>query len=602
MKAESIFYRILNSFWCKFFFFALCFAIYFTKSDRIFGWTSNEPKTHQPVYSDGAGYYAYLPQWLTYHTRQFEFLKPIEKKYKTTRFQIGLATNKEGKRAINKFYSGSALALVPFYCAAKINAAAVGVVDDGYSWPFLLWLNIGVIFCSVLGGVGLFLLLRKFNIAIWLTYLSVFAVLFGTNLCYYSTVEIPFSHVFCFTVNTWILFFAKRWADENKNKDLYWFTALLGWAFIIRPTNLFIVIVIPFLFSNLKEFIVRLKTLFTINWKNLAIALSLGMVFICFHWWNTFGQSGELNMKTYINEGFDNWAHPEIFNVLFSFKKGLFIYTPIMILFIPALIYCFFRERRIFWMGSLIFLLVTYMTASWWMWWFGGGLGARNYIDFMAVFMLTIALFIQASHWFLKSILVIAGGMATWLYQVFDYQHTHAILHYDKMTYERFMEVFLQEDLRFSWYFERVYDQKPNSMKSLSGPLFFKNVLGSTFNQKEYQLNPNYLEDNPELYQSLKAWHSNNGKVGVKLNAELMILSQASSPSADLYVFKNDAVVETKTAVIGPKIPELNTWTKVELYFNFSKHFTDADSIRIRLEEGRSDIKARKIKASIYSY
>jgi len=602
MKAESIFYRILNSFWCKFFFFALCFAIYFTKSDRIFGWTNHESKTHEPVISDGAGYYAYLPQWLTYRTKQFEFHTEINKKYPNSKFQLMLGVNKEGKHAINKYYSGSAVALVPFYCAAKINAAAVGVVDDGYSWPFLLWLNIGVIFCAVLGGIGLFVLLRKYNIATWLSYLSVFAVLFGTNLCYYATVEMPFAHVFCFAVNTWVLVFAKKWADDNKNKHLYWLAALLGWAFIIRPTNLFIVVVIPFVFPDLKAFVQRLKALFTINWKTLAIGATLGGAFIAFHLWNTFGQTGELRMKTYTNEGFDNWANPEIFNVLFSFKKGLFIYTPLMLLFIPALVYCAFKERRVFWMGGLIFLLVTYMTASWWMWWFGGGLGSRNYIDFMAVFMLTIAVCIQAAHWFFKTILVIVGGMATWLYQVFDYQHTNAILHYDKMTYERFMEVFLQEDLRFSWYFDRVYEEKPDSLNVISKPLFFKNVLGNQFNKKEYTLNPNYMDDNPVLDQSMKPLKMNAGKVGVKLSTELMVLSQASSPNVNLYLFQGDSVIEMKSAVIGPKIPSLDTWTNVDLYFNFNKKFSEADSIEIRVEEGMSEIKARKIKASIYSY
>jgi hypothetical protein len=58
------------------------------------------------------------------------------------------------------------------------------------------------------------------------------------------------------------------------------------------------------------------------------------------------------------------------------------------------------------------------VTASWWCWWYGGGLGMRPYVEYLVLFVLPIAFLWQYAHLFFKVILIIFSLGSLLLYQL----------------------------------------------------------------------------------------------------------------------------------------------------------------------------------------
>ncbi len=86
-----------------------------------------------------------------------------------------------------------------------------------------------------------------------------------------------------------------------------------------------------------------------------------------------------------------NFARPHLFAVLFSMKRGLFVWSPILLLCVPG----WFWLRSVvpgwrwavlsFWGANL------YVIASWAMWWYGGSFGHRAFVESYAIMALPLA-------------------------------------------------------------------------------------------------------------------------------------------------------------------------------------------------------------------
>lgn len=88
-------------------------------------------------------------------------------------------------------------------------------------------------------------------------------------------------------------------------------------------------------------------------------------------------------------EGFD-FLKPHILNVLFSFKKSLLIYTPVLIFTIIALVRMRKYNKQLQPAIVLYALLNFYLLASWAAWWNGGSFGMRYFSESYAVMALPL--------------------------------------------------------------------------------------------------------------------------------------------------------------------------------------------------------------------
>jgi hypothetical protein len=166
-------------------------------------------------------------------------------------------------------------------------------------------------------------------------------------------------------------------------------------------------------------------------------------------------QSGSWLYYSYNDEGFF-FSQPSILKGLFSFRKGWFIYTPIMIFALFGF-YALFKKYR--WIGlsiSIAFVLFMYVTFSWWCWWYGGGFGARTMIDFYPYLALGLAAMfsvILKKNLLVKLVagLLILGAIKLNTFQTNQYHLS--MIHWDSMTYEAYKSVFMKD------HFPANYDQ-----------------------------------------------------------------------------------------------------------------------------------------------
>jgi hypothetical protein len=176
-------------------------------------------------------------------------------------------------------------------------------------------------------------------------------------------------------------------------------------------------------------------------------------------------QAGQWWVDSYGKEGFD-FSKPEIINVLFSFRKGLFIYTPLLFLIFPGIWYYAKREgafTAFSWVA--IFAMYIYVISSWWYWAYGGSFGMRPVIDVYPFLLLPIAALVGKAftrYFNFRALYLIVGlGMFFNLLQV--WQYVQSILPYEGMNSARYAHIFLQTQRHFRFIYPAEYSDAPFS-------------------------------------------------------------------------------------------------------------------------------------------
>jgi hypothetical protein len=141
------------------------------------------------------------------------------------------------------------------------------------------------------------------------------------------------------------------------------------------------------------------------------------------------------------------WADPQIINGLFSWRKGWFIYTPVMLFSILGFIPLYKKNKILFALVSTVFFTYIYVVFSWWCWWYGGGYGQRALIDIYPLLALPLAFFLQwmmqLNLW--KKFVFFNLIVALVLYNFFTtYQAIITVLHWDSMTKESYRAIFMR--------------------------------------------------------------------------------------------------------------------------------------------------------------
>lgn len=85
------------------------------------------------------------------------------------------------------------------------------------------------------------------------------------------------------------------------------------------------------------------------------------------------------------------WLAPQIGNFLFSVRKGLFFWSPVLLLAIVGIFMAYKRRKQLY-TGLVVFLLlIVYISSAWWCWYYAGAFGQRVAVDFMCLFAVFIA-------------------------------------------------------------------------------------------------------------------------------------------------------------------------------------------------------------------
>ncbi len=396
------------------------------------------------VESDGKGYYSYLPATIIYHDLHFNFFDSIERKYYSPqtyydyRIKIG-----EGKH-VNKYFSGTAVLMLPFFLVAHAVTLVTGEPADGFSKYYQVCIGIGAIFyllCALLFCKKI-LALFKINNNYSIITLVLFAL--GTNLFYYTVFEPSMSHIYSFFAISAFLFYTTLFVKTTNTRFMFLGCLILGLIILIRPVNGLIIFAIPILCGNMKLF-VRICQKFFSDWKQLfsGALLTLGMISIQLGIYKI--QTGNWFFYSYLDEGF-NFADPHPLLFLFSFRKGLFIYTPLIFSSLLGLYY-FLKKDQFKFISILSFLtLVVLVLSSWWMWWYGGSFGMRPMIEYYPIFMLLFANALNEMSSAAKKTMIGLGITLTIICQVQTVQYRYLQIHWSDMTKEKYFKEFLRID------------------------------------------------------------------------------------------------------------------------------------------------------------
>ena len=453
----------------KWSYFSILFVLIFSiAAVKIYRWNGHSGNDWQTIIDgDGKGYYNYLPAIFIYQNISY-----------AQEGTHGIIKTQNG--TYNKYTIGESLLLAPFFGAACLTAKIGGYKIDGFSEPFQKWTSVAALFYLCLGLFALRKLLLNFGLDDRNIALVIIVWGMGSNLLYYSVIEPLMSHVFSFSIISCFLFSLSEFFKSFKNKFLFLSVFFLSLVILIRPINAVSILLIPFFIPTDK----RTKEIILSKIKTIQSQIIIAGVFIflislqCFSW---HLQTGKIFLWSYSKEGF-YFLHPQFWNVLFSFKKGLLIYTPAVFISSFGLIVLFKKNRKEFFWVSIYLFVCIYLISAWWNWYFGDSFGHRAFIDFYSVFALLMAILLSSvKNQMVKISISLACFFCIFLNIFQSWQYHENIIHPYDMNWEKYKYVFLKTDDVYKDVIGGQDELPPYSKKPLT--LFY-----STINdyEKEY--------------------------------------------------------------------------------------------------------------------
>lgn len=412
------------------------------------------------IHADAQGYYGYLVA--AFLERSFDWEQVISS-YSATYFGGGAAdfTVMTDAGRVNKYYVGASLLMLPFFLLSCLAAWIMKVPVDGYSEPFHIGMMLGALFYVLVGLFFLGKYLRKKGIGwssiSWAT-LGGFA---GTGLFYYTVMEPAMSHVYSFFLFSAFIYVADKSIVETTQKNLGLLATVLALIVLVRPSNAVIILSLPFIAGGWKPCMAFAKEVLTSTKVILPLAIAVAIVsFQPLMYWIQVGQP---LVWSYSGEGF-NFRNPQIINVLFSYKKGFFVYYPWAILASVGLVALFLRSKAAaVWLVAFLGVAI-YIISSWWSWYYGCSFGMRALVEYLPFFILLMAYLIHALPVWGKVIVVVLSLAAIPLNLIQSYQYNKFILHWIDMNQERYWQIFLQTGKKYDGIFYR--EAKPELIPS----------------------------------------------------------------------------------------------------------------------------------------
>jgi hypothetical protein len=395
------------------------------------------------VEADAKGYYAYLPAVFIYQDLNFGFFDHIEKqKYfnEDTYYEYRIAAH---DKVINKYYCGTALLEWPFFCIAHGITTISGGDSDGYSKLYPIMISVAALFYLFIGLLFVNATLKLYGLGEWRRALVLAVLVFGTNLFYYSVGEPGTSHIFSFCFVAVFFYCAKNYFMSCEKKYFWIMGLLLGLITLIRPVNVLMIFALPFaagswpaLQNGIRE---ALKHKFQLISGVLYFMLVVSIQFIYYKL-----STGYFFVYSYGTEKFD-FLHPHIFDILFSYKKGLFLYTPIYLLSLAGLFFLWKKDKFSFFSGFMFFIFITYVFSSWWQWYYGGSFSSRVYVEILPIFAVWLGVALGLCTNRLTKITAVATlTILTIICQIQTYQYRYYQIHWSDMDKQKYWQVFLK--------------------------------------------------------------------------------------------------------------------------------------------------------------
>ena len=358
------------------------------------------PPTNVLAY-DVFGYYMYLPLHFKYHDltlHNYDTITEILNNYKASE-TFYQAVKWDNGNWVMRYPLGLSVFYSPFYFIADFIAPHTKYAADGFSRPYQLSVLYGCLFYTL---TGLYFI-KKTLIHFFsdkTTSLTLIGITLGTNYFFHTGIhgQGAMSHNLLFTIYAAIIYLTVLWHKSFKTKHAVLLGICIGLAAICRPSEI-ISGLIPLLYGVNKFSAIKSKMkLFISNKKQILLfgllLAAVGSVQLIYYKY----ASGHFFINPYGSgnpgEGLELFK-PHLLEVLFSFRKGWFIYTPLMIFIVFGFVQLYKNNRSLFSPVLIYTLLNLYIISSWSCWWFGSCFGNRALIANYAALSIPLAYFIN---------------------------------------------------------------------------------------------------------------------------------------------------------------------------------------------------------------
>lgn len=343
---------------------------------------------------DSIRYYSELKSLAIDHSfdvrNSLEYFQQQKSKFTgLSKFPDQIITDPQTGRVSGMYGLGTAFSQYPFFIyghiAAKIATyfgADVSILSGFSMYHYYAVSLSALVFCLIA-----FWFIFKYLVDIekkdWrLVLLSCLCLGLASPLTYYIYFVPTYSHAASFLwTSLFIIYFLFRYKKDNFNKIDY---ATLGFFLALTALTRYqdiVVAIIPlYLF-----FYDRIKFNKKIPIKGILVTLTTFLLFFSSQFFINNYLYGSCLTNGYHGQSMIYWHNPKIFYVLFSFNKGLFIWTPIIL-------FCFIGlvkgiKDKINQSFLLFFLIELYLVSAWFAYNQAESFGIRMLISVMLVFV-----------------------------------------------------------------------------------------------------------------------------------------------------------------------------------------------------------------------
>jgi hypothetical protein len=390
-----------------------------------------------PIRSDGFSYYVYLPSWFLHHDTT---LAALARQCCGGDFPDFSAIIRwpGTRRWVNAHPIGVAIMQAPFFPVAHALTKWTNLSATGFTLYYqhaaglagLAWIVAGL---AVLRR----LLLESFGDRV--TAAVLVALLLGTSLLHYATFDSSYSHPYSFFLFAAFMYLTARWHRAATTRTSILLGIVAGLIVLVRHTNVLFLMVFPLYGLWADGLTMRVMLGRTVLVAALVIAPQL-LIY--------YQATGRPIVSSYGSLGF-NWTSPQIYGVLLSVQKGVFFWSPLLLLAVAGLV----RLSRLrkpaagFVVPGIIFLAInTYVIASWWDWQFGGSYGHRGFVDALPLFALGLAAAFEwaSQHELRRALTALVVSLLLCLSVFQMLQYWYGIVPFSDMTWPQYREVFLR--------------------------------------------------------------------------------------------------------------------------------------------------------------
>jgi hypothetical protein len=345
-----------------------------------------------PIRSDGFSYYVYLPSWILRGDTTLDALARTFPHGDYPEF-TGIRRWPGTNRWVNPHPIGPALMMLPFFVAAHAVTHALRLAPDGFSFYYQHAAGLAGL-TYLLAGLAVLrrLLVRHFSTGVALA--TLVTMTWGTNLFHYGVYDSVFSHVYSFFLIGLVLSQIEGWWAAPTFGRSVGLGLTSAAVFLTRHTNVLFLLTVP-LYGVTDWRALRERAYALVKrWRPLLVT---GLV----------AAAGALPQLLLYKAATGAWlpspygaigarftfSSPRLYEILFSTEKGVFFWSPALLLAVAGWIVARGWAAAFLWSAALVLTVNSLLIASWFDWQFGGSYGHRGFTDGFALVALFMAAF-----------------------------------------------------------------------------------------------------------------------------------------------------------------------------------------------------------------